>query len=602
MAYDKIVFPEGGQKITIGAGKLVVPDNPILGFVEGDGIGADIMNASLRIWDAAVAKAYEGQRKIHWAELFLGEKAAGIYNGDYFPAETLEAITELTVAIKGPLTTPIGGGFRSLNVSLRQELDLYACVRPVRYYTGVPSPLKHPELVDVVIFRENTEDVYCGIEYRSGSDEMRKVEAFLKNEMGATFFDDAGIGIKPISPFGSKRLVRKAIQFAIDHHRESVTLVHKGNIMKFTEGAFRNWGYEVAREEFGDQIVTEDELYSQYGGKRPEGKVIIKDRIADIIFQLMLLRPNEFDVIATMNLNGDYLSDAVAAEVGGIGIAPGANIADHVAVFEATHGTAPKYANLDKVNPGSLLFSGVMMLEYLGWQEAADLITSAYQEVVSRKIVTYDFARQTEGATEVSTSAFADAIIDQIRGGVDWQEWRRQRELVVQKDRDRREEVRVTQPLEAQRHSGRRPQTVGDVMTRSLVSVAGTVGVDEALHAMRQHGISSILVEPEQDGEWGIMTQRDVVTRIIHDRRTSAQVTVAEICTRPLVTAPADTSLLDVANLLMSRSIRRLVVAKDGQPIGIVSDTDIFRTVEEFGWDPESNNLLDVPASRPTSD
>ncbi len=414
MAYDKIVFPEGGQKITIGAGKLVVPDNPILGFVEGDGIGADIMNASLRIWDAAVAKAYEGQRKIHWAELFLGEKAAGIYNGDYFPAETLEAITELTVAIKGPLTTPIGGGFRSLNVSLRQELDLYACVRPVRYYTGVPSPLKHPELVDVVIFRENTEDVYCGIEYRSGSDEMRKVEAFLKNEMGATFFDDAGIGIKPISPFGSKRLVRKAIQFAIDHHRESVTLVHKGNIMKFTEGAFRNWGYEVAREEFGDQIVTEDELYSQYGGKRPEGKVIIKDRIADITFQLMQLRPTEFDVLATMNLNGDYLSDALAAEVGGMGIAPGANMADHVAVFEATHGTAPKYANLDKVNPSSLMFSGCMMFDYIGWREVSALINESFAKTVAAGIVTYDFARQMEGATEVSTSGFADALIERL--------------------------------------------------------------------------------------------------------------------------------------------------------------------------------------------
>jgi isocitrate dehydrogenase len=415
MDYQHIKIPEGGELLRIADDKLVVRDNPVLGYIEGDGIGPDITRACLRIWDAAVEKAYGGKRKVHWCELFMGEKAAGIYDGDYFPAESLDAAKQLTVSIKGPLTTPVGGGFRSLNVSLRQELDLYACVRPVRYYPGVPSPLKHPELVDVVIFRENTEDVYAGIEYESGTPEMRKVEKFLKEEMGAEFFDDAGIGIKPISPFGTHRLVRKAVRHAIDHGRESVTLVHKGNIQKFTEGAFRNWGYELCREEFGDQTISEEELWSKHDGKRPEGKVIIKDRIADIMFQLMLLRPAEFDVLATSNLNGDYLSDALAAEVGGMGIAPGANVADHVAVFEATHGTAPKYADLDKVNPGSLMFSGVMMLEYIGWQEAADVISEAYPRVVQDKIVTYDFARLMDGATEVSTSKFADELIRRMR-------------------------------------------------------------------------------------------------------------------------------------------------------------------------------------------
>ncbi|MEX0871953.1 MAG: NADP-dependent isocitrate dehydrogenase, partial [Aquisalimonadaceae bacterium] len=330
-----ISYPSSGEKISVSNGKIHVPDNPILGYVEGDGIGPDITRASMRIWEAAVASAYGGKRKIHWAELFMGEKAAGMYDGDYFPEETKAALKDLLVSIKGPLTTPVGGGFRSLNVSLRQDLDLYACVRPVRHYSGVPSPLKKPEDVDVVIFRENTEDVYAGIEFQSGTDENRKLASFLRDEMGANFFDDAGLGVKPISEFGSKRLVRKAIRYAIDNNRESVTLVHKGNIMKFTEGAFRTWGYELAREEFADQTITEEELYSTYGGKRPEGKVVIKDRIADIIFQMMLLRPNEFDVLATMNLNGDYLSDAVAAEVGGVGIAPGANMSDNVAVFEA---------------------------------------------------------------------------------------------------------------------------------------------------------------------------------------------------------------------------------------------------------------------------
>lgn len=414
MSFKHIKYPESGTKITVQDDRMIVPDNPILGYIEGDGIGPDITSASLRVWDAAVAKAYGDKRKIHWAELFLGEKAAGLFDGDYFPSETLDAIRDLVVAIKGPLTTPVGGGFRSLNVSLRQTLDLYACVRPVRYYAGVPSPLRKPEEVDVTIFRENTEDVYCGIEYQAGTDENEKLAKFLREEMGASFFEGAGLGIKPISPFGTKRLVRKAIQYAIDRNRESVTLVHKGNIMKFTEGAFRNWGYELAKEEFGDHIITEDDLWEKFDGKRPEGKIVIKDRIADIMFQLMQLRPAEFDVIATMNLNGDYLSDALAAEVGGIGIAPGANIADHVAVFEATHGTAPKYAGQNKVNPSSLMLSGVMMLEHIGWQEAADVINDAYPKVIDKKVVTYDFARQMDGATEVSTSGFADALIKEI--------------------------------------------------------------------------------------------------------------------------------------------------------------------------------------------
>jgi len=415
MGYEHIKLPETGDKIRVENGKLVVTDQPILGFIEGDGIGVDITPACMKVWDAAVEKAYGGKRKVHWAELYLGEKAGGIYGGDYFPGETLEAVKDLVVSIKGPLTTPVGEGFRSLNVSLRQTLDLYACVRPVKYYHGVPSPLKKPEEVNAVIFRENTEDVYAGLEYESGSDENRKLAKFLREEMGAEFFEDAGIGIKPISPFGSKRLVRKAIQYAIDNNRKSVTLVHKGNIMKFTEGAFRKWGYEVAAEEFGDVTITEDEVWEKHDGHVPEGKIVIKDRIADIMFQLMLLRPAEFEVLATMNLNGDYLSDSLAAEVGGMGIAPGANMADNVAVFEATHGTAPKYAGKDMVNPSSLMFSGCMMFDYIGWPEVTQLIEHAFEKVVGNKVVTYDFARQIENATKVPTSGFADALVDAIR-------------------------------------------------------------------------------------------------------------------------------------------------------------------------------------------
>ncbi len=404
----RIHVPTEGEKITVQDGRLVVPDRPIIGYIEGDGIGPDIMRACLRMWDAAVERAYGGRRKIAWMELYAGEKARDLYDGQYLPEETLAAIAEYIVAIKGPLTTPVGGGIRSLNVTIRQALDLYACVRPVRWYPGVPSPLRHPEQVDVVIFRENTEDVYAGIEWQSGTPEARKVIQWLNREMGTDIDEMAGIGIKPITEYGTKRLVRKAIRYALENGRKSVTLVHKGNIQKFTEGAFRNWGYQLAREEFGDLTVTEEEVAA---GADPTGKLIIKDRIADIMFQMMLLRPAEFDVIATPNLNGDYLSDAVAAEVGGVGIAPGANIGDYVAVFEATHGSAPKYANQDKVNPGSLLLSGVMMLEYLGWKEAADLIVEGYKRTIAQKIVTYDFARQMEGAREVRTSEFATAVI-----------------------------------------------------------------------------------------------------------------------------------------------------------------------------------------------
>jgi isocitrate dehydrogenase len=414
MTYTKIIVPTEGERITTREGKLSVPDHPILLWIEGDGIGPDIMTASKRIWDAAVQAVYGGQRKISWMEIYAGEKAAGLFGGDYFPAESLNAIRDFLVGIKGPLTTPIGGGFRSLNVALRKDLDLYACVRPVRWFPGVPSPLRHPEQVDVVIFRENTEDVYAGVEYKAGSPEAQKVERFLKDEMGAKFFDNSGIGIKPVSEFGSKRLIRKAFIYALEHGRKSVTFVHKGNIQKFTEGAFMQWGYEVAKQEFGEAIVTEQQLWDEFGGKQPAGKILVKDRIADIMFQQMLLRPAEYDMIATLNLNGDYLSDAVAAEVGGVGIAPGANIGDYMAVFEATHGTAPKYANQDKVNPGSVLLSGVMMLDYIGWGEAARAVEAAYTKTVADKIVTYDFARQMEGAHEVKTSEFASAVIERL--------------------------------------------------------------------------------------------------------------------------------------------------------------------------------------------
>jgi len=403
------------EKITINDdGSITVPDQPIIPFIEGDGIGPDIWAATRKVLDAAVEKCYGSKRRIEWLEVYAGEKAKE-KTGEWLPQATLDTIIEHVVAIKGPLTTPVGEGIRSLNVTLRQVLDLYACVRPVRYYQGVVSPVKNPEKVDMVIFRENTEDVYAGIEWAAESDEANRVIDFLKREMGADIRQPSGIGIKPISPFGTKRLVRKAIRYAIEHGRSSVTLVHKGNIMKFTEGAFRNWGYELAKEEFADTVITEDELWSKYDGKQPDGTVVIKDRIADAMFQQVLLRPAEYSVLALPNLNGDYMSDALAAQVGGLGMAPGANIGDGYAVFEATHGTAPKYAGLDKVNPGSLLLSGAMMLEYLGWNEAVRMIQSALETTIGNKTVTYDLARQMEGATELKCSEFADAIIANMK-------------------------------------------------------------------------------------------------------------------------------------------------------------------------------------------
>ncbi len=584
MPYQHLAIPPGGTKITVRDGRLVVPDNPILGFVRGDGIGPDIMSASLRVWDAAVEQAFGGRRRVHWMEIYMGEKAAELYGGDSFPPEAQAALKDVLVSIKGPLTTPVGGGFRSLNVALRQQLDLYACVRPVRYYAGVPSPLREPEQVDVVIFRENTEDVYAGIEFKSGTPENARLAKFLRDELGASFFEDAGLGVKPMSAFGSKRLVRKAIRYALEHGRESVTLVHKGNIMKYTEGAFRNWGYEVAREEFGDRTITEEELYSRHGGKRPEGKLVIKDRIADIMFQMMLLRPSEFDVIATPNLNGDYLSDAIAAEVGGVGIAPGANMADHLAVFEATHGTAPKYAGQDKVNPGSLLLSGVMMLEYIGWTEAATLIRHAYPRVVQKGVVTYDFARQMEGATEVSTSGFADALIAELRGLSDPVALRQARRRTIESLQRAREAQRVAEPEAAMEASGRVPTCVADIMTRLLITVSPRSTVEQAMHTMREHGVSSVLMEPGADGQWGIMTQRDVVSRIVNANRSPAEVKVGDIATRPLIMVPGHTSLHDCSTRMLVANIRRVVVEQDGAPVGIVSDTDLFRVVDEHGW------------------
>jgi isocitrate dehydrogenase len=392
--------------------RLEVPERPIIPFIEGDGTGPDIWRATRRTLDGAVEKVYGGKRSIAWFEVLAGEKAYNQTN-DWLPQDTIEAIQAYRVAIKGPLTTPVGGGIRSLNVALRQILDLYACVRPVRYFSGVPSPVKEPEKVDMVIFRENIEDVYAGIEWKAGSDEANKVIEFIAG-LGKRIRPESGIGIKPISEFGSKRLVRKAVQFAIDHNRKSVTLVHKGNIQKFTEGAFKDWGYQVARDEFGGATISEDDLWSQHNGKVPAGKIVIKDRIADSMFQQALLRPDEYDVLATTNLNGDYLSDALAAQVGGLGIAPGSNEGDGFAVFEATHGTAPKYADQDKVNPGSLILSGVMMLHWLGWSEAGDAIETALARTIEQKRVTYDFERQMTGATLLKTSEFAEAIVGNI--------------------------------------------------------------------------------------------------------------------------------------------------------------------------------------------
>ena len=414
MSSESPSTPSQGEKIQYRDGKLVVPDKPIIPFIEGDGTGPDIWRASRRVFDAAVEVAYGGRKRICWMEVLAGEKAKN-QTGEWLPEATLQAIDEYSVAIKGPLTTPVGGGIRSLNVTLRQVLDLYACVRPVRYFTGVPSPVKSPERLDVVIFRENTEDVYAGIEWAQGTPEAAKVIEFLNGPMGCKIRTDSGIGIKPISMFASKRLVRKAIQYALDNGKTLVTLVHKGNIMKFTEGAFRDWGYQLAREEFSESTISEDEVYRNHGGRVPAGKVMINDRIADAMFQQVLLRPNEYQVLATPNLNGDYLSDACAAQVGGLGIAPGANISDRVGLFEATHGTAPKYAGQDVVNPGSVILSGVMMLEYMGWKEAGATIVSAFEQTFAQKRVTYDFERQMPGATKLRTSEFASAVIENMK-------------------------------------------------------------------------------------------------------------------------------------------------------------------------------------------
>ena len=420
-----------GEKIQTNNGVLNVPDNPVIPFIEGDGIGPDIWAAASKVIDAAVEKAYNGEKKIDWLEVYAGQKAFD-KTGEWLPQDTLDKIDEYLIAIKGPLTTPIGGGFRSLNVTLRQELDLFACLRPVRHYTGVPSPVKHPEHCDMQIFRENTEDIYAGIEFNEGTPEVKKVIDFLQDEMGVKnirFPESSSIAIKHVSKEGTERLVRSAINYAIEHKKPSVTLVHKGNIMKFTEGGFKKWGYELARNEFADQTFTwaeYDEIVERDGKEKADevqnkavadGKIIIKDSIADIFLQQILTRPKEFDVVATMNLNGDYISDALAAQVGGIGIAPGANINYETghAIFEATHGTAPKYAGQDKVNPSSVLLSGVLMLEHLGWQEAADLVNSAIENTISKKIVTYDFARLMDGATEVKCSEFGDALIENMQ-------------------------------------------------------------------------------------------------------------------------------------------------------------------------------------------
>ena len=405
MKFNDLPVPSRGEAIEARDGHFIVPDNPIIPFIEGDGTGRDIWKAARRVFDAAVENAYGGDRRVVWYEIFAGEKAYHRFQS-WLPEDTLSAIRRFHIAIKGPLTTPVGGGIRSLNVTLRQRLTLYVCLRPVRYFPGVPSPVKEPEKLDVVIFRENTEDVYAGIEWREGSSEAAKLIGFVNREMGQSIREDSGVGIKPVSVTGSKRLVRRAIQYAIDNDRRSVTLVHKGNIQKFTEGAFRDWGYELAKEEFGDKIILESDL----DGAAPEGRILLKDRIADSMFQQVLLRPAEYDIIATTNLNGDYLSDACAAQVGGLGMAPGANIGDEHGVFEATHGTAPKYADKDVINPSSVILSGAMMFRFLGWREAAERIEKGMAQTIAARTVTYDLHRLMKGATKVKTSEFAEEI------------------------------------------------------------------------------------------------------------------------------------------------------------------------------------------------
>lgn len=411
--FDKLTVPTEGEKIEIEGDKLKVSDNPIIPVIEGDGIGPDIMRATRRVLDAAVEKTYDGKKKIVWFDIYAGDAGMAKY-GEVLPKDTFKAIEHFIVALKGPLTTPVGGGYRSLNVTLRQVLNLYACVRPVRYFEGVPSPVKHPERMNLVIYRENTEDVYAGIEWAEGTKDAKKLISWLNQTYNLEIRTDSGVGIKPMSITGTERLVRKAIKYALESGRKSVTLVHKGNIMKYTEGAFRDWGYKLATKEFRDQVVTEEELWSQYNGEMPQGKILIKDRIADSMFQQILTRTDEYDVVATPNLNGDYLSDACAAQVGGLGMAPGANIGDFVGLFEATHGTAPKYKDKDMVNPGSLILSGCMMLEYLGWKEAAELIYKAMGQTIKQKMVTYDLHRLMEGATKLKTSEYGTAIIENM--------------------------------------------------------------------------------------------------------------------------------------------------------------------------------------------
>ena len=418
MAYKKIIVPTDGEKITANADNSInVPNNPIIPFIEGDGIGVDVTPPMIKVVDQAVNKAYNGERKISWMEVYAGEKAVATYGGEtWMPEETLDAMREFLVGIKGPLTTPVGGGFRSLNVALRQELDLYTCLRPVRYYSGTPSPLKEPENTDMVIYRENSEDIYAGIEFEAGTPEVKKVIDFLQNEMDVTkirFPETSGIGIKPVSSEGTKRLVRAAIRYAIDNDRDSVTLVHKGNIMKFTEGAFKDWGYELAKEEFG-AVEIDGGPWCSFKNPKSGKEIIVKDVIADAMLQQILLRPKEYDVIATLNLNGDYISDALAAQVGGIGIAPGANLSDNIGLFEATHGTAPKYAGKNMSNPGSLILSAEMMLRHMGWTEAADLIVKGLGGAINAKTVTYDFDRLMDGATKLGSAEFGDAIIDNM--------------------------------------------------------------------------------------------------------------------------------------------------------------------------------------------
>ena len=412
-SFNGIPTPQDGEKITVQNGKPVVPNNPIIPFIEGDGTGRDIWRASQRVFDAAVEKAYGGTRRIAWYEIFAGEKANDKF-GEWLTNDSVEAIKEFVVAIKGPLTTPVGGGIRSLNVTLRQLLDLYCCIRPVRYFDGVPSPMKHPEKLDVVIFRENTEDVYAGIEFKEGTEEAKQIIEFIEKLSKKKIRPDSGIGIKPMSRTGSQRLIRRAIQYAIDNGKKSVTMVHKGNIMKFTSGAFRDWGYELAKAEFADSVISEADVWEKHEGKAPEGKIMLNDRIADSMFQQLLIRPDEYEVLATPNLNGDYISDACAAQVGGLGMAPGANIGDNAAIFEATHGTAPKYADKDVINPGSVILSGVLMFDYLGWKEVGKSIIDGINRTIQQKKVTYDLERQMEGATKVKTSEFASAIIENL--------------------------------------------------------------------------------------------------------------------------------------------------------------------------------------------